>query len=104
MSARDTIAEEIEPAVGVYAPELADAIIARLEASGRSIVHKDEIHAPSVERCYDIACVEAGDCIEKANKAQAVGNTSHMYRHNTAFHAVSNVADALRELMKEVGR
>ena len=57
MSARDTIAEEIEPAVGFYARELADAIIARLEASGRSIVHKDEIHAPSVERAIAVGLV-----------------------------------------------
>lgn len=83
MSARDTIADEIEPAVGVYAPELADAIIARLEASGRSIVHKDEIHAPSVERA--IAVVKAAG---RKYAVSAVGNL---------------IAAALRELMKEVG-
>jgi len=60
----------------------ADAIIAELEASGRSIVHKDEIHAPSVERC--------AETVEKRNYP-CVGDARR-------------IADALRELMKEVGR
>ena len=97
MSARDTIAEEIEPAVGVYAPELADAIIARLEASGRSIVHKDEIHAPSVERAIAVAAGKSEEF--DFQKALAECRDSEHGFHSGRLHA----AAALRELMKEAG-
>lgn len=93
MSARDVIAEEIEPAVGVYAPELADAIIARLEASGRSIVHKDEIHAPSVERAI-AANEKARETVIYSGQAAFVSGVREGH---------DRVAAALRELMKEAG-
>lgn len=106
MSARDVIAEEIEPAVGVYAPELADAIIARLEASGRSIVHKDEIHAPSVERAIAVALAEPempGEPPEAVLKSMLEAGPVETAR--AACRATkSGIAAALRELMKEVGR
>lgn len=67
----------------------ADAIIAELEASGRSIVHKDEIHAPSVERAIAVAR-------DWAATARSVGQPE-------SESMADDIATALRELMKEVG-
>lgn len=69
----------------------ADAIIAELEASGRSIVHKDKIHAPSVERAIAVA---------ETTKGTKFGPEPHQYTIATP----ERIAAALRELMKEVGR
>ena len=104
MSARDVIAEEIEPAVGVYAPELADAIIARLEASGRSIVHKDEIHAPSVERAIAVASNWRRKKIGIKDRVfDPCGRWDTTYEYEQGRERDLIVA-ALRELMKEVDR
>jgi len=119
MSVRDTIADEIEPAVAVYAPELADAIIARLEASGRSIVHKDEIHAPSVERDdafeqvakwhdkHSRSAREIADDIRVGPEIQAKALVAANHHAASAAAIRNKMADerrAARELMKEVGR
>ncbi len=106
MSARDVIAEEIEPAVGVYARELADAIIARLEASGRSIVHKDEIHAPSVERINAKAEQVMLAVVNEWHRQVGIDEIlkSKLTKRIADTVATGVFADALRELMKEVGR
>lgn len=88
MSARDTIASLLEDEFGRHADEQADAIIAGLEASGRAIVHKDEIHAPSVERAIAVA-------------VETYGSAKDWDYFGSAHVAI---AAALRELMKEVGR
>ena len=100
MSARDVIAgilfeysgsgQGVDEMLAEIATAQADAIIAGLEASGRSIVHKDEIHAPSVERCARVAD-------QKAFEWRSV------WMADTAC-AVEEIAAALRELMKEVDR
>ena len=103
MSARDVIAgilfeysgsgQGVDEMLAEIATAQADAIIAGLEASGRSIVHKDEIHAPSVERAIAVA--------EAERKRHDFGDGFDSYpAHQAAF----DIKDALRELMKEVGR
>lgn len=54
-------------------------------AAGFSIVHEDEIHAPSVEKCVAECDRINNECGMEAGLAEAC-------------------SDALRELMKEVGR
>ncbi len=90
MSARDVIARACaHPAMFVaaqYEHETVDQWRARavehaLAHAGFPIVHKDEIHAPTVERC--------AETVEKRNYP-CVGDARR-------------IAAALRELMKEVG-
>ena len=59
-------------------------------AAGYSIVHKDEIHAPSVERCARIA----------EDYAPVFQDMQYAPLQEQA----DKIAAALRELMKEVGR
>lgn len=82
MSARDTIAAKL--ALWGYDESMSDGLLEALTAAGFSIVHKDEIHAPSVERA--IAVVEASRCQTAGDRRRA-----------------DDIAAALRELMKEVG-
>ena len=84
----------------------ADAIIAELEASGRSIVHKDEIHAPSVERAIAVALAEPempGEPPEAVLKSMLEAGPVETARASCRA-TKSGIAAALRELMKEVGR
>lgn len=97
-SARDVIASLLEDEFGRHADEQADAIIAGLEASGRAIVHKDEIHAPSVERAIAVAAGKSEEF--DFQKALAECRDSEHGFHSGRLHA----AAALHELMKEVGR
>ncbi len=99
MSARDAIAEVFRlQHQNVCYPNAssgecliaADAIIADLTAAGFSIVHKDEIHAPSVERAIAVAR-------DWAATARSVGQPE-------SESMADDIATALRELMKEVGR
>lgn len=64
-------------------------------AAGFSIVHKDEIHAPSVERAIAVALAHI----------QQPGMTDNpAYVHFEPADAMAKkIAAALRELMKEVG-
>ena len=64
--------------------------IEALTAAGFSIVHKDEIHAPSVERAIAVAR-------DWAATARSVGQPE-------CESMADDIAAALRELMKEVGR
>ena len=85
MSARDVVFGLLSnrtKSSSPFAYELTDHILADLTAAGFSIVHKDEIHAPTVERC--------AETVEKRNYP-CVGDARR-------------IAAALRELMKEVGR
>jgi hypothetical protein len=97
MSTRDVIAgilfeysgsgQGVDEMLAEIATAQADAIISGLEASGRSIVHKDEIHAPSVERAIAVA-------------VETYGSAKDWDYFGSAHVAI---AAALRELMKEVG-
>jgi len=66
-----------------------------VDAINRSIVHKDEIHAPSVERAIAVALAHI----------QQPGMTDNpAYVHFEPADAMAKkIAAALRELMKEVG-
>ena len=77
-----------------------------LTAAGFSIVHKDEIHAPSVERAIAVALAEPempGEPPEAVLKsmleAGPVGSARASCRATK-----KGIAAALRELMKGVGR
>lgn len=101
MSARDVIARAIgslrrhktNSAVATLPSELAQAddVVRELTAASFSIVHKDEIHAPSVERA--IAVVASYGAIPGYPDGKSGAFRKH--RHL--------IAAALRELMKEVG-
>ena len=71
-----------------------------------SIVHKDEMHAPSVERAIAVALAEPempGEPPEAVLKSMLEAGPVETAR--AACRATkSGIADALRELMKEVGR
>lgn len=73
----------------------ASAVIEALTAAGFSIVHKDEIHAPSVERAIAVALAHI----------QQPGMTDNpAYVHFEPADAMAKkIAAALRELMKEKG-
>lgn len=96
MSARDTIAESLHERdiLSIVAcRRYADYIISDPTAAGFSIVHKDEIHAPSVERAIAVA--------EAERKRHDFGDGFDSYpAHQAAF----DIKAAIRELMKEVGR
>jgi hypothetical protein len=98
MSARDVMAKAILNAgmnMGALAHRRADTFegkivdfqIEALTAAGFSIVHKDEIHAPSVERAIGVA-------------VETYGSAKDWDYFGSAHVAI---AAALRELMKEVG-
>jgi hypothetical protein len=72
--------------------KIVDFQIEALTASGFSIVHKDEIHAPSVERSIDQELFRRLD-FGSENKGAALEADE-----------CRSIAAALRELMKEVGR
>lgn len=91
MSARDVIAraisEDLTNGWGEEYDETADACLKALTAAGYPIVHKDEIHAPSVERAIAVA-------------VETYGSAKDWDYFGSAHVAI---AAALRELMKEVG-
>lgn len=89
MSARDVIAAKL--ALWGYDESMSDGLLAALTAASFSIVHKDEIHAPSVERAIAVA---------EAAKGTKFGPEPYQYTIATP----QQIAAALRELMKEVGR
>ena len=89
-AAHEVIADILDDEFGKFSDEEACRIIEALTAAGFSIVHKDEIHAPSVERCARVAD-------QKAFEWRSV------WMADTAC-AVEEIAAALRELMKEVDR
>ena len=93
MSARDVVFGLLSnrtKSSSPFAYELTDHILADLTAAGFSIVHKDEIHAPSVERAIAVAR-------DWAATARSVGQPE-------SESMADDIATALRELMKEVGR
>lgn len=106
MSARDVIASLLEDEFGRHADEQADAIIAGLEASGRAIVHKDEIHAPSVERAIAVAEKYCADENKQSSlhPALAWSDEEKQMWQCGQLDGASAIAAALRELMKEAGR
>lgn len=67
----------------------ASAVIEALTSAGFSIVHKDEIHAPSVERAIAVARDWAA--------------TARSVCQPECESMADDIAAALRELMKEVG-
>lgn len=89
----------------------AKAIEVALTAAGFSIVHKDEIHAPSVERKFKL-----GDCVTKVKGSMWTGFVVGFYSTDLTPVGYCVESDrelgsvqiypeaALRELMKEVGR
>ena len=83
----------------------ADAIIAELEASGRSIVHKDEIHAPSVERINAKAEQIMLKVVNEWHRQVGIDEIlkSKLTKRIADTVATGVFAAALRELMKEVG-
>jgi len=95
-SARDALAKAIMFVSSDQKYAEADFIIRKLATSGFSIVHKDEIHAPSVERAIAVALAHI----------QQPGMTDNpAYVHFEPADAMAKkIAAALRELMKEVGR
>lgn len=81
----------------------AKAIEVALTAAGFSIVHKDEIHAPSVERCAAWHELQANVLEGQCEAITKDGGWPDRAREADArLHRRS--AAALRELMKEVGR
>ncbi len=79
---------------------------AALTAAGFSIVHKDEIHAPSVERAIAVALAEPempGEPPEAVLKSMLEAGPVETARASCRA-TKSGIAAALRELMKEVGR
>ena len=109
MSARDVIARAISEDitngwVEEYG-ETADACLKALTAAGFSIVHKDEIHAPSVERAIGVALAEPempGEPPEAVLKSMLEAGPVETARASCRA-TKSGIAAALRELMKEVG-
>lgn len=97
MSARDVIAQALHDQIDLrfgavpWEDDCARVAIEALTAAGFSIVHKDEIHAPSVERAIAVA---------ETTKGAKFGPEPHQYTIATP----EWIAAALRELMKEVGR
>lgn len=91
MSARDTMAAKL--ALWGYDEAMSDGLLAALTAAGFSIVHKDEIHAPSVDRAI-AANEKARETVIYSGQAAFVSGVRE--GHDRA-------AAALRELMKEVG-
>lgn len=105
MSVRDVIAE-LGPIYATRRPKMwAQRLIDNLTAAGFSIVHKDEIHAPSVERAIAVALAEPempGEPPEAVLKSMLEAGPVETAR--AACRATkSGIAAALRELMKEVG-
>lgn len=80
MTPRDVIRDGIIKETGVsLATVRADAAIAALTAASVTIVHKDENHGPTVERCAQIA------------------DTAAIRTHDCGVHAEA-IAEALRAL------
>ena len=112
MSARDVIASihykpltEHTLPIGIL---FADCVLEALTAAGFSIVHKDEIHAPSVAELpetrgpYDaVVCKDVpADCCDYGVISLSEGReVCRVWREQDA----RAIAAALRELMKEVG-
>lgn len=71
-----------------------------LEASGRSIVHKDEIHSPSVERAIAVLNEYGG---KPCGPAELWTDEQRKFYDAGQMDATSSSVAALRELMKEVG-
>jgi len=117
MSARDVIAAKL--ALWGYDEAMSDGLLEALTATGFSIVHKDEIHAPSVGRCAafeEVAkwhdknarlCLEASKDDPRLN-ADDRRRAFDAHKHHAASAAAirNKMSDerraALRELMKEV--
>jgi len=88
MSARELINRAVQRCNHRRDSTYATAVLEDLTTAGFSIVHKDEIHAPSVERA--IAVVR-----DWAGTARSVGQPE-------CESMADDIAAALRELMKEV--
>lgn len=110
MSVRDVIAgilfeysgsgQGVDEMLAEIATAQADAIISGLEASGRAIVHKDEIHAPSVERAIAVLNEYGG---KPCGPAELWTDEQRKFYDAGQMDATSSSVAALRELMKEKG-
>ena len=106
MSARDALAKAIMFVSADQKYAEAGFIIRKLATFGYSIVHKDEIHAPSVERAIGVALAEPempGEPPEAVLKSMLEAGPVENARASCRA-TKKGIAAALRELMKEVGR
>ncbi len=98
MSARDVIAAKLS--LWGYDESMSDGLMSALTAAGFSFVHKDEIHAPSVERAIAVL----NECGGKpCGPAELWTDEQRKFYDAGQMDATSSSAAALRELMKEVG-
>jgi hypothetical protein len=108
MSARDVIAAKL--ALWGYDESMSDGLLAALTAAGFSIVHKDEIHAPSVERDEDRDLRAATAALIALSKHNIPTDVQELLVRGDPMRGIppgalsASWAAALRELMKEVGR